>query len=114
MFVIVSRCDTKVKSCQHIQNIRINKICEKFVQENQLWSSFFEAIKPPLKCPIEAGLYELNNAPIDLTSVSRFLDNYKWIAIIKFFSGRQKIQKEVLCFTGLAEFVDPRKRSRLF
>ncbi|XP_031618261.1 uncharacterized protein LOC116337652 [Contarinia nasturtii] len=46
-------------------------ICNYINKPNSIWSNVVNTSKPPLRCPIKAGTYHVENSTFDLSLVSR-------------------------------------------
>ncbi|XP_025414746.1 uncharacterized protein LOC112686595, partial [Sipha flava] len=47
------RCNLESSNCEYFQSWDIKDACQKLKETNQIWSTWFEKVMPPLVCPID-------------------------------------------------------------
>lgn len=97
MVMILNRCTIKDNKCSLYTTIISDDICSKMNQKYMFYSSYMEAWKPPLKCPL-FGNYTVENATADLTvPLALISGSYRWLMYFKFFAVKSR--EMLSCFT---------------
>lgn len=106
--VEASKCSLDMKSCEKYNNVKIQSMCDRFMEKNTFYSSALASIHPQLKCPIKPGVYTLNEAAIDLSLISVIpLDGYVWVVTFKLLQAEKtkKMKKVVLCLNSETKII---------
>lgn len=108
-----NRCNLDLTKCEQEPNLNINEVCKKLKQKNVFYSIMFEAIKPPLACPIQPGNYTVEKFSIDLSLVSMLpIDGYIWIVNFKLVSSVKgnRTKQIVACINSEVKVVKIRQK----
>lgn len=91
-----NRCTFDMKTCEKFPSPTIRELCRKFNTKNAFYSSFFDNIKPTVKCPLKAGNYTINKTKLDLSPIYALpLDGYVWISKIKVLAKDKNNKKRI-------------------
>ncbi|VVC29607.1 Hypothetical protein CINCED_3A001187 [Cinara cedri] len=88
--VIFNRCNKEGINCEYFQNWNFNDVCQKLLEKNQIWSSWYGSFKPPLTCPINKVHYQIQNGTFDFEIISLWYPdatNYYWKVNQKLYAG---------------------------
>lgn len=108
------KCSLDMTDCQKYNSFNVGGMCQKFQNTNAFYSSFFNSIRPPWKCPIKPGNYTIEEGLFDLNLISLLsLDGYVWSATFKFVSGdkRSKNKKIVMCLNSETKIIKTNKKN---
>lgn len=106
----IFKCSFDMKTCERYPMPAFTDMCEKLILKNQFYTSIFEAIKPPFKCPVQPGNYKIDFLSFEIPSVLSFIpfEGNTWVATFKFID--QKTRKVQACLSCEVKVV--RKRIR--
>ena len=103
LVIEANRCTLDLKTCEKYPGARIKELCKRFSEKNKFYSSVFENIKPPAKCPVKAGNYTLKETKLDLSALAVIpLDGYLWVVAFKILSTDPGTKKKrlVMCLNS--------------
>jgi hypothetical protein len=108
--LLAQRCQIQSDDCDEpYPTARFDRVCERFPERDQIWSSFMEGIKPPVQCPIRAGNYLLRNATWNFDSLIVLpLEGYKWKVTLKFAQGDES--NVIVCFNLVAIITESKSK----
>ena len=109
-----SHCSLDLTKCEKFNNINIKGMCDKFKDENAVYSNMFTSIRPKFECPIKAGNYTLDKTPFDLKLVSMFpLAGYVWVVTFKFVVPEKgkKTKKIVFCLMSETKIIRANRKN---
>lgn len=100
-FVIESnQCKMDMKTCQKENSLNVAGMCDMFKAKNTIYSSIFDSIEPPLRCPIKPGNYTLRESILDLSPIRLIpLDGFVYVTTFRLVSGPKgtRSKKVALC-----------------
>lgn len=102
------RCNFDMNNCEKFPGATVNEMCKKFIDKTSFYSSFFDNIKPPLKCPLKAGIYKMLDTKMDFSAFSMLpLDGFVWVATFKILLTEPGAKKKriVMCVTTETKIV---------
>lgn len=104
------KCSLNMKECQrYVEPLTFYDLCEMFERKFRFYTSTFESIEPPLRCPIIPGNHTISTATIDLAFVAIIpLDGSMWVVTFKVINS--KTDEIIMCLNSETKIV--RKRVR--
>lgn len=99
----LNRCTFDMKTCEKYPGLVVRNLCKTLFEKGNHFSIVLERSKPPIRCPLKAGNYTLEETKIDLAFVSMFpLDGYVWVTTFKFLSSEPGSKKKqiVMCLNA--------------
>ena len=115
-FVIESnRCSFDMKICEKYPGAHIRELCKIFNTKNAFYSSIFDNIEPPIKCPLKAGNYTIDETKLDLSALAVLpVDGYVWVSTLKILSeAGNKKKRIVMCINTETKIIRTNIRSIL-
>lgn len=106
-----NRCDLQMDKCEKYNAFKMSDMCGKLFNIQGIFKSMIQSFHPPLKCPLTAGNYTLDDkAVVDLSVFSMFpIDGSVWVANFKFIGTFGKTKKIIMCLNSETKIVKTRK-----
>lgn len=91
----VNRCSLDRNTCEKYPGATIREMCRRFQEKTKFYAKFFSNFEPPLRCPLKAGNYTMNEIKLDLSVISVLpLDGYLWLVTFKILAIEPGLKKK--------------------
>ncbi|XP_034244183.1 uncharacterized protein LOC117646924 isoform X2 [Thrips palmi] len=110
MELVMTKCADAVSfnTCEYVATHKFSVgLCQLIPSPSMPWATFLAPMQPPIRCPLQTGLYKLRNATVDMqkTAGSGIFDGsqgYVHLPEVRIFNEKNEMH---VCFTLAFSFM---------